>query len=1426
MRYTDSDPLPAQMGRLGLQRTYDSHHRFRGTFGRGWSSLFDQRLAVTPLGTLGETVAVMTGRNESAVFMRARTDPYKQLAPVGATGKLTRDDAGQVFRYLPGGSTTEQLYRYSDGRFAGLRDLATGRRMTITYDGNGLPASVADSWTDLTWTVTTDLAKRRITSITAGGFTWTYQYDSQDNLQSVLAPGGSTWRTYEHTNDLMTVARDALGNLIEAHDYDSSGRAINSTGPRDEIASIAYNVAGSTATQRITRVTSKSGAVADYVMEAAGGAWRTVRVDGGCSSCGARNTTHVYDSDGHAIREQDASGYITRNTWADNLLVSREHPLRPSNCDPETDPARCRLTPTALAAATLEPVDQTLTTTYEYSDAVWRDRPNRIRTSSVVAGATTGRDEFITYHPSGVEASRTVSGWTLGPNGPRLEQITTRTALYGDAAEGQSAPYAPAFDPGSPSFPSAFMSMAQPGGLTRSADGPRTDVSDVTLFVYYPIHADVAARLRGRLAATKNALGHVTRYEDYDLFGNVTRIVDANGVATESAYDSLGRALTQTIKGVAGCDTVADPLCASNLTTNRTFNPAAGPLVVETRAGGGVTTYTYDERGRVKTISRGPSTADLRERIEYAYDANHGKKSSERSLAFEGGSWAEKRIESYLYDVQSELEHVVHADQTRMTYAYDPDGKVATIRDERHASPNTSYAYDAADRLSKVTQTLSSAPGGTAITRYGYDRHGNLTSVTDPNGNVTTYIYDDFGRMLRQVSPVTGATTYTYDAAGNLLSSFMANGTSIVRTYDALNRVLTSLSEPGSDTVIWTYDDAMAGRFGIGRVATMTDETGNTSYAYERRGALREEVRNATTVYTTRYRYDADGNRSAIIYPSQLTVSYTFDHAGRPLTATGVITDAKYLPFGPLTGLQFANGTVQELAYDTRYRMTRNQLTDMGTSLKLADYSYASDAAGNIERIDDVLAPEYNRTFAYDDLNRLITANTGAGLWNTGEYKWDAMGNILSTKLGEIAPGGDDGLLRRRGISVDANRPRGRSSTFTYAGTTPVVAEVTTNDLLRPVTHDAAGNETAHVVTRDYSARNLLRTVGDLGEPGTSEHRLAYKYDGRGIRVTREETPVSSPSGAVRGYFYTPELSLLAVTRDSVANWWDGSADPISGQPYLHEIIWFGNRPVGQVTSGSTRFTFADHLATPILQTDATRSVIWRAEYEPFGNLYELRAGNRTDQPLRFPGQEVAMTWEGYEENYNIFRWYRAGWGRYTQPDPLQNIPGIFVPEVAPGTVVTSDPLYTYARANPIVNVDPRGLKTCNGACPDCPSGEWAYIDVGVSAALIFGKARGQTTYFCRGNGLRCTLRYECTTVGIQSIVGGYGGSGAVGGTNCKCASDLTDSSSLVIGPMQFTQGSCSGLGGTGGPSWPTGRMGVFGITGCKYSRIRCSSTL
>lgn len=60
--------------------------------------------------------------------------------------------------------------------------------------------------------------------------------------------------------------------------------------------------------------------------------------------------------------------------------------------------------------------------------------------------------------------------------------------------------------------------------------------------------------------------------------------------------------------------------------------------------------------------------------------------------------------------------------------------------------------------------------------------------------------------------------------------------------------------------------------------------------------------------------------------------------------------------------------------------------------------------------------------------------------------------------------------------------------------------------------------------------------------------------------------------------------------------------------------------------------------------------------------------------PLAFPGQED----QGEETAYNIFRWYRSGWGRYTQSDPIGLNGGVNV--------------FAYAEGGPTGFIDPFGL--------------------------------------------------------------------------------------------------------------------------------------
>jgi len=159
---------------------------------------------------------------------------------------------------------------------------------------------------------------------------------------------------------------------------------------------------------------------------------------------------------------------------------------------------------------------------------------------------------------------------------------------------------------------------------------------------------------------------------------------------------------------------------------------------------------------------------------------------------------------------------------------------------------------------------------------------------------------------------------------------------------------------------------------------------------------------------------------------------------------------------------------------------------------------------------------------------------------------------------------------------------------------------------------------------------------------------------------------LSSSPKAHRYSLYTPELNLMAETEQTTA--------PTPAIAY--EYIWFGGQPVAQfdTATNTTHWTFTDHLGTPILQTNASGSVDWRVEYEPYGTVNTLRVGAARHQALRLPGQEYDET--SSNESYNIFRWYRTGWAKYTQSDPLE------LPTVP----------YGYASENPILSTDVLGL--------------------------------------------------------------------------------------------------------------------------------------
>ena len=139
--------------------------------------------------------------------------------------------------------------------------------------------------------------------------------------------------------------------------------------------------------------------------------------------------------------------------------------------------------------------------------------------------------------------------------------------------------------------------------------------------------------------------------------------------------------------------------------------------------------------------------------------------------------------------------------------------------------------------------------------------------------------------------------------------------------------------------------------------------------------------------------------------------------------------------------------------------------------------------------------------------------------------------------------------------------------------------------------------------------------------------------------------------------------------------------------------IYLGNRMVATVTLPAKglpelNFVISDHLGYPEMVIDTSGTPTWTADHLPFGEVYS-ETGPDNDPGLRYPGQWTVPEAEGLglpEMFYNGFRWYRAGWGRYLEADPIGLRGGVN--------------LFGYANGNSLRFVDPLGLQDLGPA--DC----------------------------------------------------------------------------------------------------------------------------
>jgi YD repeat-containing protein len=164
--------------------------------------------------------------------------------------------------------------------------------------------------------------------------------------------------------------------------------------------------------------------------------------------------------------------------------------------------------------------------------------------------------------------------------------------------------------------------------------------------------------------------------------------------------------------------------------------------------------------------------------------------------------------------------------------------------------------------------------------------------------------------VTAEVSPNRGTTNYIYDAAGNVISRTDARGITSTTTYDVLNRPLVTTYP--DETVTYSYD-ACSPPYGTGKLCSVVDGSGTTSFTYGSNGRLASKtqaIANGPTL-TTQYAWNAAGQLVTVTTPAGRTIGYSYAN-GRPVSVTingtTLLSGVQYEPFGPNGGWTWGNG--------------------------------------------------------------------------------------------------------------------------------------------------------------------------------------------------------------------------------------------------------------------------------------------------------------------------------------------------------------------------------------------------------------------------------------------------------------------------------------------------------------------------------------
>ncbi|VAW47772.1 hypothetical protein MNBD_GAMMA03-1554, partial [hydrothermal vent metagenome] len=313
--------------------------------------------------------------------------------------------------------------------------------------------------------------------------------------------------------------------------------------------------------------------------------------------------------------------------------------------------------------------------------------------------------------------------------------------------------------------------------LNYNANGQLENIIDyagrMLEFAYDPDTNDLLTIKKPTSAQYPGGLSKTFTYEEH----NLTSITDAKGQTfVTNVYNTNGEVFNQILGGgnfyfnYSGITTVTD---RKGFITRYSFNEQGNPLTKATQTKATwpntpiiyLTSYTYNT-DMLKTSVTNPKGNG----VVYVYDESNAN-------ARARGNLLEIRRKSDMSQADDDTQDLV----TRIIYesAYNLPIEIEDAKGNVYSN-----IYDAKGNVIEIKQPM--VDGQVPTTYLSYNPYGQVTQVTDPNGNITTYDYFPSTGYVKTITQdpagINAAREFTWDEFGYLDTVKDANGD--VNDYD------------------------------------------------------------------------------------------------------------------------------------------------------------------------------------------------------------------------------------------------------------------------------------------------------------------------------------------------------------------------------------------------------------------------------------------------------------------------------------------------------------------------------------------------------------------------------------------------------------------------------------------------------------------